>query len=146
FPVTLPAAWGNGAGTAMSAVSFSPAGGAAGLCHDTPLSITFDQEPRVGSSGAIEVRRADGALADRIDLADPGSFRRFIGGAATAFNYFPLLVTGHTVAIYLHQALEYGQTYYVTIEPGVITDADGNPWAGIADPDTWRFSTRPAPP
>jgi hypothetical protein len=136
---------------ALAATSFSPADGASGLCVDAPLSVTFDQAPHLGSSGTIDVHRADGSLADRIDLADPNSSKRFIGGAAAAgvpyaFNYYPVLLTGNTATIYLHQQLDYGQAYYVTLDPGVLTDAEGNPFPGISDPNTWRFATKSAGP
>jgi pectin methylesterase-like acyl-CoA thioesterase len=135
----------------ITATSFAPDNGAAGICIDSPLSITFDQAPLIGYSGTVGVHRADGSLIDTIDLADPNSFKRFIGGAQSggvpyAFNYYPIIITGQTAAIYLHQALDYGQTYYVTMDPGVITDIGGAPFEGISDPNTWRFSTKPAGP
>jgi pectin methylesterase-like acyl-CoA thioesterase len=135
----------------ITGIGFTPASDAAGICVDTPLSITFDQEPHLGTSGTIGIHRADGSLADQIDLADPNSFRRFIGGAAAAgvpyaFQYYAVLINGTTATIYLHQQLDYAQTYYVTIDPGVFTDADGNASAGISDPGTWRFTTRSSGP
>jgi hypothetical protein len=135
----------------ISSTDFSPANGAQNVCIDTPLYLTFDQAPVLGTSGTIGVHRADGSLADSIDLADPNSFKRYIGGAQSngmlyAFNYYPVIVTGNTAAIYLHQSLDYGQTYYVTMDAGVFTDADGNEFPGITDPDTWRFSTKDSGP
>ncbi len=135
----------------ISAVSFAPADGARGLCIDTPLSVTFNETPHLGTSGTIGIHRADGTLADQIDLADPNSFKRFIGGAASggvpyAFNYYPVTITGNTATIYPHQVLDYGQTYYVTMDPGVITDDNGNPFPGFTDAHTWRFSTKAAGP
>src|SRR5262249_59344931 len=44
------------------------------------------------------------------------------------------------------EAVDYGQTYYVTMDPGVITDIDGAPSDGISDPKRWRFSTKPDGP
>ena len=61
-------------------------------------------------------------------------------GTPHLFNYFPVIITGNTAAIYLHRQLDYAQTYYVTMDPGVITSADGFP--GISDPQTWRISTK----
>ena len=52
----------------------------------------------------------------------------------------------NTASIYLHQKLAYDRTYYVTIEPGVITDTSGAPFAGISDANTWAFSTKSAGP
>src|SRR4051812_40470901 len=89
-----------------SVLGFSPANGATGVCVDTPLSLTFDRAPRIGSSGTISVYRADGTLADSINLADPNSAKRSIGGARLgnvpyAWNYHPILVTAPSATIYL---------------------------------------------
>lgn len=136
---------------AAFAVDLSPASGSAQVCIDTPLSITFNQIPQVGTSGVIRVSQLDGTLVDAIDLADPNSRKRTIGGAVSdngtphLFNYFPVIITGNTAAIYLHRQLDYGKAYYVTIDPGVLLDGEG--FTGISDPQTWSFSTKlSAPP
>lgn len=106
--VTLPKNPGARTGSStIAAVGFGPESGAGGLCIDASLSVTFDQEPHLGTSGTIGVHREDGALADQIDLGDPSSFKKFIGGAAAggvpyAFNYYPVIITGNTATIYLH--------------------------------------------
>ena len=46
------------------------------------------------------------------------------------FNYFPIIVTGNTAAIYPHLKLGYDH-YFVTMEPGVITDTSGAPFAAF---------------
>ncbi len=133
------------------AAAFFPPSGAQQICTDTPLSITFSQAPHLGTFGVIRVFQADGTLLDSIDLADPNSSKRLVGGAVSdngtphLFNYFPVIISGNTATIYLHRQLDYAQTYYVTMDPGVITSADGFP--GISDPQTWRISTKlSAPP
>jgi pectin methylesterase-like acyl-CoA thioesterase len=86
---------------------------------------------------------------DSIDLANAADARRPIGGAVSdsgvvhQFNYFPVLVTGNTAIITLHRQLAYGTRYTVTIDPSVLTDADGFP--GVAA-GTWRFTTKHFPP
>lgn len=40
------------------------------LCVDAPLVIPFDSTPTLGTSGLVQVFKADGTLVDRIDLAD----------------------------------------------------------------------------
>ena len=40
------------------------------LCVDAPLVIPFDSTPTLGSSGLVQVFKADGTLVDKIDLAD----------------------------------------------------------------------------
>ena len=38
------------------------------------------------------------------------------------------------------------QSYYVTMEPGVIKDASGAPFAGFSDTSVWNFSTKTSAP
>ena len=40
------------------------------LCIDAPLELTFDKGPMLGTSGLVQVFKADGTLVDKIDLAD----------------------------------------------------------------------------
>ncbi len=40
------------------------------ICVDAPLVISFDQAPVLGTSGLIQVFKADGTIVDKIDLAD----------------------------------------------------------------------------
>jgi pectin methylesterase-like acyl-CoA thioesterase len=132
---------------AAPTVVLTPAGHGSRACVDTPLRITFGQSPVVGDSGVIAVHNADGSVADQIDLADPASAEKNIGGALSdtglphEFRYQPLIVDGDTVTITLHRELEPGHTYYVTVDPGVFPG-----FAGVADPRAWRFTTRPALP
>jgi pectin methylesterase-like acyl-CoA thioesterase len=119
-------------------------------CVDTPLAITFPSAPTLGTSGAVTVHRADGTVVDTIDLADPASAERTIPGALDAsgaphlFRYAPVIVSGDTATVYPHRELAYGQTYYVTVDPGVLTGVPG--FSGISSPDGWRFTTRPFAP
>jgi hypothetical protein len=130
---------------ALRLLQTTPASGAAGICVDTQLSIAFDQAPRVGTAGRIRVVRADGTVVDTIDLAASSQTRR-IGTAPLPFNYHPVIVSGTTATITLHQALAYGQSYHVLVDTGVFTDAAGQPLPGIADPSAWRFQTKAAAP
>lgn len=119
------------------------ASGSRASCVDTPLTITFPSALTLGTTGSITVHNADGSVADSINLADPASLTETVGGATDAagnlhyFNYYPVIITGDTATIYLHHELDYGHTYYVTVDPGVFTG-----FAGISDPGAWRFSTR----
>ncbi len=63
-----------------------------------------------------------------------------------SFNYRPVITSGNTAAIYLHQKLAYNQSYYVTMEPGVIRDAAGAPFVGFAENTVWNFSTKTSGP
>ncbi|MEV5747343.1 pectinesterase family protein [Actinoallomurus sp. NPDC052308] len=135
------------AGRRAAPARLSPVGLRQDRCIDGPLRLSADRPLQPGTSGRIEVHRADGTVADAIDLADPRSYHRTIGDAVSdtgvphSFAYHPVLVDGNTATITLHHRLDYGRTYYVTVDPEAFP---GLP--GIQDPATWRFRTRAAPP
>ena len=146
--VTVPlllAGWIDGA----AAQRLWPTPGASHICTDAPLSITFSQAPQLGTSGTISLFDSKGVLVDRIDLADPNSSKKPIGGAVSdngtlhLFNYYPVLINGDTAYISFHGPLAYGQTYYVLMDEGVLS-APG--FSGITDPMVWTFATRSQPP
>lgn len=120
--------------------------GRTGACVDAPLRITFPAPPALGSSGAIEVWRADGTLADRIEAARAKDDKKNIGGAVSDtglphdFSYESITIDGRTASVHPHRQLEYGQSYYVTVDPGVFTGFEG-----VQDPGSWRFTTRKPP-
>jgi hypothetical protein len=65
-----------------------------------------------------------------------------IGGFTDGFHFYPITVDGRTATIHPHHdLLEYGRTYYVQIDAGVL-DVPGDRFDGIAG-RTWRFSTKP---
>lgn len=129
---------------ALAPADFFPAPDARNVCVDTPLRLTFESAPRVGSTGRIRVfNAATGAVVDTIDLAAT-SQNRVVGG--TVYNYFPVLVAERSAHIQLHNGvLAYNTTYYVQIEGGVLLDSTGEAWSGVNNP-TWRFTTKAAPP
>ncbi len=129
--------------SAMAITNFAPGSGATDLCVDTPLRITFNQQPQVGNSGRLVVHQDDGTLVDTINMSLATQSRL---NGTVSFNYYPIIVSGNTASIYLHQKLSYDRSYYVTIEPGVITDSSGAPFVGLSDANTWQFSTRSAGP
>ena len=129
--------------SAISVTSVAPVSGTTNLCADTPLSITFNQAPRVGNTGRLRVYKSDGTLIDMIDFANAVNSKN-IGGVN--FNYYPIIVTGNTANIYLRSQLAYNSTFYITLEPGVLKDAADAPFVGFSDSNTLRFSTRAAAP
>jgi pectinesterase len=69
-----------------------------------------------------------------------------IGGFTDGFHFYPVIIRGNVATIYLHNnLLEYGKTYYVQIDPGVLTLADGS-FAGFSGNTAWTFSTKKDPP
>jgi pectin methylesterase-like acyl-CoA thioesterase len=132
--------------SAMSVSSFEPSNNSTNVCTDAPLRLTFNQTPKLGTTGKLRVYRAsDSALVDTIDMSLATQTKN-IGGASAAFRYYPIIITGNTASVYLHQQLAYNQTYYVTIEPGVLTDLQDAPFVGFSDTNTWRFTTKAAAP
>jgi pectin methylesterase-like acyl-CoA thioesterase len=127
----------------MTIANVAPNNGATDLCIDTPLRITFNQAPKVGNTGRLQIHQDDGTIVDTIDMSLAAQSR--LNGTVN-FNYFPIIVTGNTAAIYPHLKLAYDHTYFVTMEPGVITDTSGAPFAGISNPNQWAFSTKTSGP
>jgi len=69
-----------------------------------------------------------------------------IGGFTDAFHFYPVIIRGNVATIYPHHnLLEYGRTYRVEIDPGVLTLADGS-FTGFGAKDAWTFSTKASGP
>ena len=118
-----------------------PATGATQVCPDVPLRLDFDAPVLLGVAGKIVIRDGAGAVADTIDLA-AATQTRLVGGFL--LRYHPVAAEGASLTIRPHVTLGYGRTYTVTVEPAVLTAADGAPWTGLDAP--WTFGTRDAPP
>ncbi len=75
---------------------------------------------------------------------DEGNYQlNIIGHFTDGFHFYPVIVHGKTATVYLHNnLLEYGKSYYVTMDEGVLT-ADG--FKGFAAENPWRFSTKEKP-
>jgi pectinesterase len=182
----------NKASSASEAVIFFPRHKAANVNPDTHLKLTFQNAPRLGSSGKIRIYdAADDRLVDVLDLSIPPGpaaptpspdatytpvpyeyvSERFtnanakagtpsgaalptsdkyqltiIGGFTDGFHFYPVIIRGNTATVYPHNnLLQYGRTYYVQMEPGVLT-LKGGGFDGVAGKDGWRFTTKKAPP
>lgn len=63
-----------------------------------------------------------------------------IGGFTDAFHFYPVIVKGNDAVIYLHNnVLDYGKTYYVTIDKSVFQNKD---FRGISKKDKWVFTIK----
>jgi Pectinesterase/Immunoglobulin domain/Bacterial Ig-like domain len=139
--------------TNMLGTPLSPANGATGLCYDTPLYLSFNQPPKIGNTGQIRIYNSTNSATpvDTIDMSlnsgagvQPHSP---FPGDGQAFNYYPVMIAGTTAAIYPHGGvLTSNQTYYVTIDPGVILDPSNAYWPGISNSTAWQFTTKPGGP
>ena len=135
----------------MAATAMTPANGATGICYDTPLYITFNTNPVLRTAGTIKIYNINNSSTpvDTINLALNSNGvqpRSLFPGDAQGFNYYPVIITGTTAAIYPHSGvMTSNQTYYVTIDDGVFADSTGAYFAGIA-PNAWQFSTKTGGP
>ncbi len=124
--------------SAQTATGWFPVNNATNVCADTPLKITFDTPPVVGTTGAVRIFTSAGTLVETLDLAVPHT--RTIGG--TVHNAMPVLVSGNTASIFPRSGvLAYNTTYYVTIDATVFPG-----YAGISANTAWRFTTKAAAP
>ncbi len=135
----------------MSAISLSPTNGVTGVCYDTPLYLTFNQAPVLRNAGKIRIYNATNSFTpvETIDLSlnapNGTQARNNFPGDSQTFNYYPVVITGSTAAIYPHAAsglLTSNQTYYVTVDNGVFADAAGAYFAGVTATNTWQFTTK----
>ncbi len=125
----------------------SPANQAKDVCPDTHLTLTFDTPFELGGSGQIRIYdAADDRLVDTIDTSIPADAQNYIIGGANNFHLYPVLPSGHDAIIYPHEhKLEYGKTYYVQMDPGVLKTAAGA-FPGFNGKTAWAFTTKTAPP
>ncbi len=137
----------------MLVLSVSPVNGATGICYDTPLYLTFNQPPSLRSAGKIRLYNVTNSTTpvDTLDLSQNAvngtQARSPFPGDAQGFNYYPVVITGNTAAIYPHSGvLTSNQTYYVTVDDGAFADAAGAWFAGIQGSSTWSFGTKTGGP
>ena len=80
-------------------------------------------------------------------LATPDNFQlTIIGGFTDAFHFYPVIIHDTVATIYPHNnILEYNKTYYVQIDPPVLTLSDGS-FSGITGKTGWTFTTKKNPP
>jgi pectin methylesterase-like acyl-CoA thioesterase len=122
-----------------------PVNAARNVCPDTPLRLTFSSAISRGEAGLIRI--VDAASGQTVETIDAGKAvaTQPIGGMS-GFSYYPIVLTDQDAFIHLrHGALQYGRSYYVTVERGAFKDSRGAVEA-LTGPDSWRFSTRAAPP
>jgi pectin methylesterase-like acyl-CoA thioesterase len=69
-----------------------------------------------------------------------------IGGFSDGFHFYPVIIHDKVATIYPHNnLLQYNKNYYVQVDPGVLTVADGS-FTGFSGKSGWTFRTKPAPP
>ncbi|GGY00110.1 carbohydrate esterase [Massilia dura] len=84
------------------------------------------------------------AGVDPAPVAAPGDYQlTIIGGFTEGFHFHPVIVRGNTALVTPHHdLLDYGKTYYVQVDPGVLS---GDGFDGVQGRQ-WRFTTKPHGP
>lgn len=148
--------------TTLASTAFTPTNGATGVCYDTPLYITFNGPVSIVNSGRIRIYNSTNAFTP-VDTIDMGANTVVVSGSinvtnniqphslfpgdSQVINYFPVIITGNTAAIYPHGGvMTNNQTYYVTMESGVVKDSNGAYFTGISDTNAWVFTTKATGP
>lgn len=80
-------------------------------------------------------------------LPTPATYQlTIIGGFTDGFHFYPAIIHGTVATIYPHNnLLDYGKTYYVQIDPGVLTLRDSS-FSGFMGRTGWTFTTKKSPP
>jgi autotransporter-associated beta strand protein len=151
--------------TTLAPTAVGPVNGATGICYDTPLYLTLNGPISIVNSGRIRIYNSTN-LVTPVDVIDMSSNTVFVAtlntgifltnnfqphslfsGDSQVINYFPVIITGNTAAIYPHSGvMTSNQTYIVTMDNGIVADSTGAYFAGISDTNAWRFSTKPTGP
>jgi hypothetical protein len=150
--------------TTLAETALSPVNNATGVCYDTPLYVTFNNPISIVNHGQIRIYNATNSVTpvDVIDMSSnivivstlcTGNLTNNVqphslfSGDSQVMNYFPVITTGSTAAIYPHSGvMTSNQTYYVTMDNGVVVDSSGAYFAGISDTNAWRFTTKATGP
>ncbi len=139
-------------------VTFAPGNNAAGLAIDQQFRLVFPAPPKLGKSGSFRIHDASNDAV--VALVNPAEFITFTLFSATVVNaktqtlqgkavyHLPAAIYGNEVWITLPAAgrLEYGKTYYVTMDAGFLLDSTNAAVPAIAGPTAWRFSTKASGP
>jgi pectinesterase len=121
-----------------------PTTGAGALAGRVPYSpVPYEYTPGRHLTNANTVPGTPSGVAER---TPPTYQLTIIGGFTDAFHFYPVIVHGNVATIYPHNnLLAYGKTYYVQIDPGVLTVA-GASFSGVSGKRGWTFSTRTSAP
>ena len=118
--------------TALVTTAFTPVSGSSGICYDTPLYATFNGPISIVNSGRIRIYNTTNSttpvdtidmssntvvVSPSINLTNNIQPHSLFSGDAQVINYFPVIITGNTAAIYPHSGvMTSNQTYYVVMD------------------------------
>lgn len=135
-----------GSGGAAASGPLFPAAGSLDQCPDPSLRIRFDGPPTLGGSGMVRVYDVndENTPVASVNMAVAQTTDN-MGG--TTFNIPRPAYIHENEAIFVLPSgrLEYGRSYFVTMDPTVVTGPNGE-LMEFSDPDDWQFSTQAEPP
>ena len=129
----------------LTPVAFFPSKERNDTCADAAVSIQFNRAPKIERGGKIQIVEASGAVFDSVtsnpdgELYYSGLVTRTSGGRS--FRAEVLDVVYNTVVFHPKGKLDYGKTYYVTVDEGMITDELGTKFS-VTQSDDWSFTVR----
>jgi pectin methylesterase-like acyl-CoA thioesterase len=120
-----------------------PSGPTAGV---TGAAAPYTPVPYTYSSGRFTNANTKPGTPSGVAAPTSREFQlTIIGGFTDGFHFYPVIVHDKVATIYPHHnLLEYNKTYYVQIDPDVLTVADGS-FTGVRNKD-WKFTTKRRPP
>jgi pectinesterase len=110
-------------------------------------SATYSPVPYNYSTSHLTNANTKPGTPSGIALPAPFNYQlTIIGGFTDGFHFYPVIIHDSTATIYLHNnLLEYGKTYFVQIDAGVLTLKD-NSFTGFKEKTEWSFTTKKLPP
>lgn len=119
----------------------------AGPTKPNKLKVPYTAVPYDYVSGHFTNANTKPGTPSGTALPTPDTYQlTIIGGFTDGFHFYPVIIHGNVATIYLHNnLLDYGKTYYVQIDPDVLTVRDGS-FGGISGKTGWTFSTKKTRP
>jgi hypothetical protein len=112
---------------APTILTYSPVDDAREVVSYATLVATFD-EIIVAGSGNITITNLTDGIATTLGVGDA-----------------QVMIDGATLTLNPSNDLLYAKRYAVLMDAGAVVDSSSNPFAGIADMNTWNFTTEAAP-
>ncbi|MBM7647789.1 methionine-rich copper-binding protein CopC [Bacillus ectoiniformans] len=112
--------------TAPIIQSTTPADDSTNTDFSSDLSITFNENIKIGTGNIVIKKQTDDSTVSTIDVTGDNVTKP----------------SDDTISINTGKSLTSETDYYVQIDNTAIKDVAGNPFAGIVDKTTWNFKTR----
>lgn len=106
-------------------------------------SIKYESEEKYIRENTMD----NGRVFVRVPLEDI-YHKKYLGGKleSDVYHFYPVLINDNTATINLHSsALEYNKSYYVLVDPGVLSFSDSSEFK-ILEKTAWTFTTKKNPP